>query len=504
MSDRTHFLAPPDSSNAVGTVIRRAVLCFFGAFCLLIVAQFLLHQLGGFRPMGYLFMVLYPLALGGGCFLLMKYGAGRKFAPIIVILVSLAARLLYILLIPTEPMSDFQVLNWGAHHVALGEPEWFDVSEGYMYNWPYQIPFIFYEGAIFKIFGYNAYWAVKAANLLLMVGTNYLLYLIARRYLSESAALCVGLIYALFPGVIMYSSVMTNQHVSTFFLLLGIYFLLRSDRPRDMILAGVSLAMSNLMRPEAIVVITAVVCCGLLRYIQRPTLRSLGRMALALAILLACYFALQKLVGLILTASGYAPNGIGNNIPEWKFIVGLGNVSGYGKYTDRYAYLIELPSDERRAGMFAIIRELFDRPAGEIADFFVGKVRVFWTDPQELMWSTSMLDKNSLVLPGVSLKYFCSGVQSFERGTLLLVYLLALPAPVLLWHEKRREVDCGSLLSIAALCVMMFVYLLIEVQVRYRLLAIPFWVLTAGVTLDRRSALPIFTRMRKSDPKMSE
>lgn len=494
MNKREHFLAPPDSSNAAGTVIRRAVLCFFGAFCLLIVAQFLMHQLGGFRPTGYLFMALYPLMLGGGCFLLMKYGAGRRFAPILVVLVSLAARLLYILLIPTEPMSDFEVLNWGAHHVVLGEPEWFDVSKGYMYNWPYQIPFIFYEGAIFKIFGYNAYWAVKTANLLLMVGANYLLYLIARRYLSESAALGVGLIYALFPGVIIYSSVMTNQHISTFFLLLGIYFLLKSDRPRDVILAGLSLAMSNLMRPEAIVVITAVVCCGLLRYVQRPTLKSLGRMALALAIMLACYFALQKAVGLMLTASGYAPNGIGNNVPEWKFIVGLGNVSGYGMYTDRYVDLIDLPAAERRAGLNAIIRELFDRPAGEVVDFFVGKARVFWTDPQELMWSTGMLDENSLVLPGLSLKYFCSGVQSFERGTLLLVYLLALPAPVLLWREKRREVDCGSMLMIAVLCVMMLVYLLIEVQVRYRLLAIPFWVLTAGVTLDRLSRLRIFKR----------
>ena len=72
---------------------------------------------------------------------------------------------------------------------------------------------------------------------------------------------------------------------------------------------------------------------------------------------------------------------------------------------------------------------------------------------------------------------------------------------MLLWREKRSKTDCGSLLSIAVLCVMMLVYLLIEVQVRYRLLAVPFWVLTAGVTLDRLSALPI---LRKGDMKMSE
>lgn len=496
MRDREHFLAPPDSSNAAGQVIRRAVLCFFGVFNILIVAQFLMSQLGGWRPLTYLFMVLYPLTLCGGCFLLMRYGAGRKLAPVLVILVSLAVRLLYILLIPTQPMSDFEVLNWGAHHAMQGDAAWFDVSEGYMYNWPYQIPFIFYEAAVLKVFGAGATMAIKMTNLLFMVGANYLIYLIARRFLSEAAALGAGLVYALFPGVIIYSSVLTNQHISTFFLLLGIFFLLRSDRPRDMTAAGLSLAMSNLMRPEAIVVVTAVICCGLLRFIQRPSLRLLGRMALALAIMLVCYFALQKLVGLILVASGFAPNGIGNNIPEWKFIVGLGNVKGYGVYSDQYANLIDLSASERRAGLQAIIRELFDRPAGEVVDFFVGKVRVFWTDPQNMMWSTGMLDENSTVLPGLTVRYFCSGVQSFERGTLLFVYLLALPAPVLLWRSTRRETDKGSLLCIAVLCVMIIVYLLIEVQVRYRLLAIPFWILAGGVTLDRLSALPIFSRKR--------
>lgn len=134
-----------------------------------------------------------------------------------VLTLSLAVRLFYVTVISTEPISDFKTLYEAAQASSRGDFSWSHVtiSDGFFYWWSNQIPFVLYESIIFRLF--HSIFALKLFNVFFMVGINYLLYRIGQFFLSEKTALCVAFIYAVFPGAVMYASVLTNQYISLFF-----------------------------------------------------------------------------------------------------------------------------------------------------------------------------------------------------------------------------------------------------------------------------------------------
>lgn len=483
MLQTKHFLTPPETSSIIGTVIERLVLGFFALMNLIIVYEFFSTQLGGWRASEYAQAAAYVCAVIACCVVIARSKAKTVHILWAVMLVSLALRFLYVSLIPTRPCSDFEMLYLAAQKAAAGDFSWSRAAEGYFYTWAYQIPFALYQAVLFRLF--HSLLALKLFNVLFMVGTNYLLYRIGKLYLSETAALCAAFIYAVFPGVLMYASVLTNQHISMFFLLLGVFLLLRADRRRTLCLAGCMLAASDLMRPEAVLILAALLCCGLLRCIQRPDVMTVRRTALSVLLVFACYWLAKSLTEWLLIWADIAPHGLGNQYPEWKFVLGLGNTDGYGGYSSKLASAFSALDGEaaRRAFAAELIKDLFHRPPAEIFAFFLEKLRRFWTNAQDIMWSLFGLDQELLILPGLGLKLKDAWMLVWcERGSLLLVYLLALPAPVLLWRE--REKNSAAFFCAAVICVTICAYLLIEIQVRYRLAAIPFWLLTGGVTIE--------------------
>lgn len=66
---------------------------------------------------------------------------------------------------------------------------------------------------------------IKLINALFLSGINGLIYLLARRFVEERAAQAAALLYlvTLFPTLM--TCVLTNQHISAFFLLLAVYIL---------------------------------------------------------------------------------------------------------------------------------------------------------------------------------------------------------------------------------------------------------------------------------------
>lgn len=445
MLQTKHFLTPPETSSVIGTVIERLVLGFFAFMNLIIVYEFFSTQLGGWRASEYAQAAAYVCAVIACCAVIARSKAKTIHILWAVMLVSLALRFLYVSLIPTRPCSDFEMLYLAAQKAAAGDFSWSRAAEGYFYTWAYQIPFALYQAVLFRLS--HSLLALKLFNVLFMVGTNYLLYRIGKLYLSETAALCVAFIYAVFPGVLMYASVLTNQHISMFFLLLGVFMLLRC--------------------------------------IQRPDVMTVKQTALSVLLVFACYWLAKSLTEWLLIWADIAPHGLGNQYPEWKFVLGLGNTDGYGGYSSKLASAFSALDDEaaRRAFAAELIKDLFHRPPAEIFAFFLEKLRRFWTNAQDIMWSLYGLDQELLILPGLGLKLKDAWVLVWcERGSLLLVYLLALPAPVLLWRE--REKTSAAFFCAAVICVTICTYLLIEIQVRYRLIAIPFWLLTGGVTIE--------------------
>lgn len=475
------FLTPPEQENKAGVFLELLVLCFFCLTNILIVYFFISGRLSGQTRVDYLLTAAYLVAVLLGCGIIMWINIRPVYILLAIIVLSLAVRLWCIAVIPTRPTSDFSKLYEAAQAAAAGDFSWAHVTEGYFFRWAYQIPFVLYEAVI--LWAFRSIWALKAFNVLFMVGTNYLLYCIGKQFLSDRASLCLAFIYAVFPGAVIYTPVLTNQHVSLFFLLLGVWILLRSDPWWMLFPAGLSLAVSDLMRPEAIVILAAVFSCGLLRYIQHPSIKTLKRMAAAVVLVFGSYWITKNLTGLALALSDIAPNGIGSQIPEWKFVLGLGNIEGYGAYSEADIAILYMENAADRHAMLAEIMGNFLRlPPVEKLRFFMGKIDRFWTSPQDLEWSLWNLENSMELLPGLTVQGFRACMRCFERGMLLLVYLLALPAPALLWRERRK--NGAALFCLAVVCLIFCAYLLVEIQPRYRYFAVPFWLLTGGVSIE--------------------
>lgn len=476
-----HFLKSPERQNTAGRLIERFVLCFFGLVNVIILYQFIFKRLEVKRIFGYILIILAVILT---CGIIIRLQVRPFYILVAVLTLSLMVRLLYVVVIPTEPISDFKILYEAAQASSRGDFSWshVSISEGYFYWWCYQIPFVLYESIIIRLF--HSIFVLKLFNVFFMVGINYLLYRIGRFFLSDKAALCVAFIYAIFPGAVMYTSVLTNQHISLFFLLSGVLVLLCAKQWWELLLSGIILAISDLMRPETIVILTAFICCGLLRYVQHPNIESIKRLVITVILVVGCYWMTKKLVELVLIWVNIAPNGLGSNIQEWKFALGLGNVEGYGGYSEEHISILYMEDDSaRRAMLTEIISEFFHHPPMEIARFFLRKINYFWTCPQNLEWSLWNVENNMQILRGgMTVQAFREYNQYLERGMLLLVYLLTLPVPILLW--KGKNTNGVGLFCIAKICVVFCVYLLIEVQPRYRYFTIPFWLLIGGMTVE--------------------
>ena len=219
--DRDNFrfdsgiLALPEKSTAAGKIIEMAVY-------LLLMLLFLSMAVSmcGYAPLSVtLAAAALVLIL---CFTGRREWDARAALPAILLLAT-AVRIAYIFIVPTQPVSDFSLLYEKAKDAAAGDFGFAYASEGYFSWWQYQIPFVLYEAAVYRVTSSMA--ALKLLNVVWSVGIDYLIYRMASRCLTKRSSLLAAFMYAVYPAQIIYASVLTNQHISMFFMLLGIELL---------------------------------------------------------------------------------------------------------------------------------------------------------------------------------------------------------------------------------------------------------------------------------------
>jgi len=399
-----------------------------------------------------------------------------------VLALCFLARLVYVLLIPTEPWSDYGLLYQAARASAAGDFSWAADSAGYFGLWAYQIPFVLYQAGVLKLFG--SLWALKALNLCFMTGIDYLLYRIGREFLEENAALCAAGLYALWPGSFQLAPVLTNQHISLFFLLLALALLLREGRWPRLAVAGALLGVADLMRPEGVVILAALFCCVFSLLVDRPEKRRVLSRIGGFALVLAAYFLVKQLCALALSHTAAAPNGIGNGFPEWKFLLGLDPDSPFGGYSAKNEWLMEVRSSAERSALSREIIAGYLARWRELPALFLRKIRELWGGEEDLNWSLYGLPEGFAPLPGLTLGRFRLGLRLWEKGVYLLIWAQALVGSLRLIKSPRRRGSLGAVLCAAVLSVAFLVYLLIEVQTRYRYFVMPFVFLLAAAALE--------------------
>lgn len=162
-----------------------------------------------------------------------------------IIVFSLFLRLIWILKVPTVPVSDFLQYYNGAvslvngtgyriyGHISAYEPVGYSLFLSIIY---------FFLGSSFI--------AAKFANLFLSCISLIFLFHISKKYIGEKYAYICTLIYGILPLNIAYTSVISTEIIFTTFFIILIYFVLnkKSTLKSNMIL-GILLGVLTLIKP---------------------------------------------------------------------------------------------------------------------------------------------------------------------------------------------------------------------------------------------------------------
>ena len=401
--------------------------------------------------------------------------AGKSETRLIVIAaaVTLLARVLFVLFIKTYPDSDFEELFAAARELSQGGRDW--LQSEYFRRWPYQIPFVLYEAGVYALF--RSALALKLFGCIFMTGTGVLVYKLSRLFASKEGAFTAAMLYALCPEALFLAPILTNQHISLFFIMLGLFVALRDKRPAAAILGGALIAIGNLMRPEAVIAVGALAAAELICFLKNPAGRKNELLCAVLTV--AAYAGAMLLVRLILQGADLAPYGLGNNCPEWKFVVGL-NPETTGGYDLTHGAILEMRDGvQRRAAAREVISGYFGS-AGDFFAFLWEKIKLFYGEAFDYTWTLNYLDLTQETLAGVTLERAVQLLAAGDRMLYAAVTVLA-GAGIARAVADKREVRGAYLTLAAVLCLFFAAFLLIEIQPRYRYFILPtLYALAAG------------------------
>lgn len=218
----------------------------------------------------------------------------------------------------TIPISDFNTFYNCAIKLNKGDKSF---GHGFYFtSFAYQTGPVIYYAMIMKLFG-TGLLPLKLVNCFFMAGSNSLIYLIARKISNDYTARFVSLLYLLYPAPYFLTPVLTNQHFAACMFMLSIYLLLetRINFAIRSVAAGIFLSFGNAVRPIGVVILGGVMIWAVAQsIIEKKLLR-----IVASAIMIAAYFLMSFTFSTIVKKADINPEGLSNNYPLWKFVVGF-------------------------------------------------------------------------------------------------------------------------------------------------------------------------------------
>jgi Dolichyl-phosphate-mannose-protein mannosyltransferase len=412
----------------------------------------------------------------------------RGIYAIVLIVIALGARVAWVLSVDTQPVSDFKVMYDSAIKAADGD---FSFSKmDYYIRWVYQLGYTLYEGLIVRIFGASLV-PLKLFNALFETLTVWIVYRMAASLFGETSGRIAGLMYATYiPNIIM-SSVLTNQHLSTLLFAAGCCIAV-THRGRNGISGSMAVALcfalGSVFRPMGsfyvglfllFVVLFEWMKAG--RWQQR-----VGTIVKKGASFIAVYVVVLQLISYSLIAAGITELKLtSNQEPYWKFMVGLNAESG-GQWNDKDArYVVNYPlGHERNEVELAILKERLNDPV-EVSALFLEKWSKMWAGTDDSVnWSLGAIENTydwQLKLVAVERSQYAA-YALFGWFSIIM----------LLFHQWKstRSGGAGTLLSASRISVISFpillllaysaLHMIIEIQTRYRLDVLPFFIVIAS------------------------
>lgn len=374
-------------------------------------------------------------------------------------------RLLWIIVIKTEPVSDFKFMYDAA--IDIVNKDYTSVlNNGYFNLWVYQLGFTGYLAILLKIFG-NSLFMIKVINCIVTSLIPVIIYLSAKNIASKKSARIVSLGYCFYIGSIVTTSILTNQHMATLFFYLAIYFLLSNvNRFIKWAVVGVCLGLGEFFRPEGAIVILAILLYSIFKNISdiKSTFKNLSE-AIASIIIVAL---IMKGLSLIFINMGVTEYNLVNRDPLWKFSCGL-NPETRGTYSvDDDAFISSYGNNRKEANMI-LIKERLANPK-ELVKTMAYKGAVMWGAND-----TSLQFAFTENVPYTSLYNVVVKIEKIQYIIFIMIFTISTIVMI-----KRREKFIKSHLYLIIFLGYFLAHLLIEIQTRYRYFAIPiFFIISA-------------------------
>ena len=168
-----------------------------------------------------------------------------------IVITAIALRVVWALLVPTVPVSDSAAYDAFARNLA----------EHGVYGWTPEQPSAYWPvgtsalyAPLFMLFGHQ-YWPIVALNIVLSVVIIVAAFRIARRLpqVHASVPLIAAAVLALWPGLIMYVTVLASELPFIASVMVAVDFWTQTKRPAVLrgVLSGIFLAAACYIRPTA-------------------------------------------------------------------------------------------------------------------------------------------------------------------------------------------------------------------------------------------------------------
>lgn len=170
-------------------------------------------------------------------------------------------RFAFVIILPSKQYSDYKSYYDAAVSLSKGLP-YTGKAAGLIGNFPELHGFIMINAGLMFLFGTNIK-VLLTIGCLASAGTAVLIFLILYKR-SETAAFLASFAYALYPGNIAFSSILTNQHLATFFYYASFIVLLQKGnesfkfKARKLALTGLFMGIAQVIRPIAAPIVIAV------------------------------------------------------------------------------------------------------------------------------------------------------------------------------------------------------------------------------------------------------
>lgn len=429
-------------------------------FCSLAVWGICQQQIPGAAP--YVMLAGMSIAL---LFLLGTYVESRPYVgAAIVFSTALTLRLLFLLLWPIAPTDDFALSYQLAAKIAAGNAQTihaavYDSNNLYATTWSVHMPFVLTEAGLLRLSG-GGILTLQLCFSVCSAVTCLLTERITGALVGTRTGWCAGMMMALNPTVLYFTSVLSNQHAALMFCLLAVWFFLARPLRHhwgNALAAGAALTVSNLLRPEMLVVLIAFVCYSGYCALCQETLRQKGKMLLhrtgELAIIAALFFGSTSAVSALLLHTNLIRKPMTQPHTAYKLAVGL-NTDSTGKWNAADA---EIEHDE--AALWQQVQQRLSHPrtlswlAAEKTKYQFGVYDYCWSGREDAT------PKQCAMRSGLCQSWMFVVLLLFTFGTVSMAFMKRAPLLPLL------VIVLGYFL----------VFALIEVQDRYNYLLLPFF-----------------------------